>query len=129
MFERRVSNGTWTTWRKNTEPSYPERFFMKVLASNRVPYEYEKPLGRYSIDFAINDRKIALEIDGQQHRFPDRVESDARKDTLLMENGWRVFRIKWKSPRTVNGKQYLKSKIDEFLRLYETTPILLVKSA
>lgn len=119
VFERRVKNGTWVTWRKNTEPSYPERFFMKVLESNHVPFEYERPFGRYSIDFAINDQKIALEIDGQQHRFSDRAESDKRKDAALISEGWRVVRIVWKSPRTVDGKRHLKSEIERFLNIYK----------
>lgn len=120
MFENRVANGTWTSWRKNTEPSYPERFFMKVLDGNRIPYEYEMPFGRYSIDFAMIDKKIALEIDGQQHRFTARRESDKRKDAKLHDAGWKVFRICWTSPRTEKGKVYLKSEIGKFLDLYHS---------
>lgn len=122
MFEDRVANGTWTSWRKNTEPSYPERFFMKVLKNNGIKYEYEFPVGRYSIDFALTDRKIALEIDGQQHRFLDRQISDNKKDAMLTSMGWKVFRIKWAGVLNDSRKDYIKNEIQNFLALYHTTP-------
>ena len=39
---------------------------------------------------------IALEIDGKQHEYADRKESDKKKDKYLIDNGWKVSRIKWK---------------------------------
>ncbi len=90
LFKVRTATGTWTKWRKNTEPSYPEKYFMRVLDQRGIPYEFECPVKQYSIDFALHDKKIALEIDGQQHRFPERKISDTKKDVVLTENGWAV---------------------------------------
>jgi very-short-patch-repair endonuclease len=120
-----VKNGTWTSWRKNTEPSYPEKFFMKVLENNSISYEYEFPFGRYSIDFALLNKKIAFEVDGQQHRFPDRQVSDKKKDELLVSSGWKVFRTKWKGNRYQKRREYIKSEIDRFLAFYNSTPDVL----
>lgn len=49
------------------------------------------------IDFALPDRKIAIEIDGKQHEQESRAQSDRKKDSLLIEQGWTVHRIKWPS--------------------------------
>ena len=40
-------------------------------------------MGKYSIDFAWPDLKLAIEIDGSQHNFPDRKKSDKLKDKYL----------------------------------------------
>lgn len=112
LFKTRVENGTWTTWRKNTQPSYPEKYFMSVLDGAKISYEYEKPAGIYSIDFAINEKKIALEIDGKQHEFPERKISDNKKDIYLKSNGWTVYRIKW-----LGAKKTIPA-IKEFLDFY-----------
>jgi very-short-patch-repair endonuclease len=119
-FERRVKEGTWTSWRKNTEPSYPEKFFMEVLKNNDIQYEYECPIKRYSIDFAIHNKKIALEIDGQQHRFDDRIASDKKKDELLKSCGWKIYRIKWDGTNGNKRQEYIKSEIDKFISFYNS---------
>jgi very-short-patch-repair endonuclease len=85
--------------RWNNEPSYPEKFFMQVIQNefNDKNYIREYPFGIYSIDFAWPDKKIAIEIDGEQHlRFESYKERDLRKDELLKNNGWLVLRIRWK---------------------------------
>jgi very-short-patch-repair endonuclease len=85
--------------RWNNEPSYPEKFFMEVIKNefNDKNYEREYPFSIYSIDFAWPDKKLAIEIDGDQHeRFDEYKERDRKKDELLALNGWKVMRIKWK---------------------------------
>jgi len=84
--------------RKNSKPSYPEFFFMKVI-ENEFPdknYEREFPMGRYSLDFAWVHKKKAIEIDGEQHeRFEDYKNRDIRKDNFCENEGWEILRIKW----------------------------------
>jgi very-short-patch-repair endonuclease len=113
-----VENGTWNCWRKRNQPSYAEQYVMNILEAYGVEYEYEKPMGRYSVDFAFNDKKIALEIDGKQHEDPSRVESDKRKDEFLLQNGWRVYRIKWhgvyNETLAINTENEIKSFIQEY---------------
>jgi very-short-patch-repair endonuclease len=38
---------------------------------------------------------IAIEIDGRQHKKPERKRTDDLKDALLKERGWTVYRINW----------------------------------
>ena len=117
---KKVKNGTHSGWksRKQKLPSYPEKFFMEVLDNNDIQYEHELPCGKYFIDLAIKSVNIALEIDGKQHEYEDRKKSDILKDVCLSENGWKVYRIKWKSINNESGKIYIKEQIERFLKFY-----------
>lgn len=119
MLEK-VRNGTHMGWksRKGKQPSYPEKFFMDVLDNNQIKYEHELPCGKYFIDLAIKEKMIALEIDGKQHQYTDRKEKDLEKDKYLVDNGWKVYRIKWKLINNLGGKIYIKEQIDSFLKFY-----------
>ena len=64
------------------------------------------------------NKKIALEIDGKQHEYSERRESDILKDIVLTNNGWNVYRIKWKNINNVEGKEYIKKEIEKFLEFY-----------
>ena len=84
--------------RWNNEPSYPEKFFMKVIENefDDKNYRREFPFHKFSLDFAWIEKKKVIEIDGQQHqRFEDQIRRDKEKDQLLKKEGWEVLRIKW----------------------------------
>lgn len=100
--------------RWNNEPSYPEKFFMKVIENNFEDKSYtrEYSFGRYSLDFAWIDKRKCIEIDGDQHeRFEDYKSRDISKDELLKQNGWEVLRIKWKHMYN-NPKDLIKVAYD-----------------
>ena len=118
--KKMIKDGTWNVWRKNAGPSYPEKYFMEVLASRCISYEYNRPFGNYNIDFAICDKMIALEIDGQQHLVERQRQSDRKKDASLSSAGWTVYRIPWSSPCTPIGKARLMKSIEDFLSFYES---------
>lgn len=88
--------------RRNNEPSYPEKWFMKVLKNEfglekDKDYRMELPFHRFSLDFAWPDKKICIEIDGEQHeRFQEQKNRDIEKDRLLKEEGWLEIRKSWK---------------------------------
>jgi very-short-patch-repair endonuclease len=86
----------WRT-RGKFDCSYPESIASRILEELHIEYVREFRINRYFIDFALPDRKIAIEIDGKQHEQESRAQSDRKKDSLLIEQGWVVHRIKWPS--------------------------------
>jgi len=62
-----------------------------VLSALNLPYQPEVKIGRYAVDFAMINYRIAIEIDGVYwHRDASR---DARKTNFLLARGWQVIRI------------------------------------
>ena len=100
MLDRRANGYDWTLAHSKTNGiSYPESFFMDVIANEieDKDYVFQHPLGRFAIDFAWVDKKLAIEIDGEQHYTdPVQVERDLRKNALLEQEGWKLLRIRWK---------------------------------
>ena len=95
--EKRAWNIGKSRW--NNKESYPESFFRKVIENEFFDKDYvqEYAVGIYSIDFAWPNKKLAIEIDGDQHeRFEEYKQRDMRKDQFLTEEGWLILRIKWK---------------------------------
>lgn len=126
--KERVKNGTHNGWSSRNVISYPERFFKKVLHNNNLTnYEFNKPItkkelginenGNYFLDFFFKNLNLDLEIDGKQHE--ERKEHDIKRDNALKNNDIIVYRIKWKSINTKNGKKYIKNEIDNFLIFYK----------
>jgi len=56
-----------------------------------LPFEQEKRVGRYSIDFALYFLGVALEADGTYWHQDKR--RDARKERALAKAGWKVVRV------------------------------------
>ena len=99
---------------------------MEVLNNNGIKYErehiiYQKDLNPelrncFFLDFLI-DGYIDLEIDGKQHLEPERIEHDKKRNKLLEDNGYVVYRIPWISPRY--KPLQVKKQIDDFISWYE----------
>lgn len=107
--EGRAHNIGESRW--NNEPSYPEKWFMTVIANEFDDKNYirEYPFHRYSLDFAWIDKKKCIEIDGEQHqRFDEYKERDKRKDVLLKEEGWQILRLNWKELKYTNTKNLIQ---------------------
>lgn len=123
----RIKNGTHKGWTSRNVTSYPEKFFINVLKNNNLlekcqtnyPIKKDKT-NNYFLDFFFEDKKIDLEIDGKQHGYKERIESDINRDKLLKEKGINVYRIKWKSINTEKGKTYIKEEIEKFLSFYNS---------
>lgn len=115
-------NKGWTT-RKNQE-SYAEQFWKNVLENNNIEFQQEVKIdkpgsGCYFIDFLLPGN-IDLEIDGKQHTYLNRIESDEKRDEFLTSNGYVVYRIPWNEINSETGKQLMKDKIDKFLSWYKS---------
>jgi len=76
--------------------SYAEQYWQDILDKHCIEYVAEYRMSVYSLDFAIPDKKIDLEIDGNQHYQDNRIiESDKRRNNFLESKGWTVIRVNW----------------------------------
>ena len=93
---RHTRNDTTFGWqsRVNREPSYPESIAIRFFNEFNIEFDREVKIGKYFADFVLKDN-IVIEIDGQQHNLPDRIEIDKNKDTLLISLGYIVHRISY----------------------------------
>lgn len=68
---------------------------MKALLDGLgVAYDFQRPYGMYLLDFALSDRRIDIEVDGEYfHEQPDHVEHDARRDNYMRRHSWKVYRF------------------------------------
>lgn len=122
-----IAEGKHKGWITRNITSYAEKFWIKVLDNNNIQYQREftarygeKAGERYFLDFYIekNGHKIDLEIDGKQHSYQERLESDILRDERLTNLGYKVYRIKWNEISSEDGKLLMKSKIDNFIKWY-----------
>ena len=76
--------------------SYPEKYFEKAFANEDLFFVKKMQVGLYELDFCDPNKKIDIEIDGDQHYLDTRIiESDLRRTRWLEERGWSVIRIRW----------------------------------
>ena len=118
-----IKEGKFKGWQSRNITSYPEKFWKEVLDNNDIKYEFNFPIKQdnnlynYFLDFYINinNRKIDLEIDGKQHKYTNRQESDIKRDIYIKSKGIEVYRIEWNEINSDKGKLLMKEKINKFL--------------
>lgn len=122
-----VKNGDHQGWTSRNKLSYPEKFFKKVFELNGLVDKFKinapipkKELGFdctacYFLDFYFPHIKLDVEIDGKQHNYSDRAESDKVRDSALIKNGYLIHRIPWKSLNKPAGKEFIRLEIAKLL--------------
>lgn len=88
-----------------------EAIVEQYLIEHNITYQFERPLWRYYIDFAIDGLpNIAIECDGEYwHQGEYKEGSDSRKDKYLANNGYIVIRLPGKSIHSGEFKDTLSS--------------------
>lgn len=87
-------------------PSYPERYWKKILDKANIKYVMQYPIHTYQLDFALVEEKIDIEIDGDQHYLDPRIiESDKRRNEYLESLGWKIIRVRWSDYKKLVDKQ------------------------
>jgi len=126
MMKKRVEKGIHSGWksREGKKPSYPEKYFMKVLKEEGISYVKDKYVGGYFPDFLIDRTNVILEVDGKQHL--RRKKKDIKRDTKLTNMGFTVYRIQWYNPTNDERKKKLYRQIKEFYDIigHETSIVL-----
>ena len=125
-YEKMKVEGKHHPWQSRNITSYAEQFWKNVLDLNLIQYQRELPVkhdnSNYFIDFYIRvgEYNIDLEIDGKQHLYEDRIESDKIRDAYLTSLGYLVYRIAWNELSSDEGKKQMEKKINDFLVFYNT---------
>lgn len=105
-----------TAWR-SSNISYPEKLFSEKIIKLGLDKNYfivrERSVFPYFIDFAFENEKVAIEIDGSQHELLERRMKDNKKDECLKINGWRVYRVR--ANQVLNNIDYVINDIIDFI--------------
>ena len=120
-------HGSHKPWQSRNITSYAEKFWEQVLENNNIAFQREVAIKKdavncYFLDFVINvnNHLIDLEIDGKQHNYKDRQESDKIRDTYLKSLNYIIYRIPWNEIKSEAGKAEMQQKINKFLEFYKT---------
>lgn len=68
-----------------------ERLAWMDIRGGGIPMYPQFPVGRVFIDFADPVLKVGVELDGAAYHQHDK---DLARDTVLAEQGWKIFRVK-----------------------------------
>jgi hypothetical protein len=85
-------------WKNNNKfKSIPCEYFKNILKENNISFidEFTPDRTNFSIDIAFPDKKIGIEINGNQHYNSDKTlkEYYKNRENLLKEKGWNIFQI------------------------------------
>lgn len=76
--------------------SFPEKYFEELFVAEGIKLTKKHRIHLYELDFCDIEKKIDIEIDGEQHYVDARiVKSDERRTQYLESLGWKVYRIRW----------------------------------
>lgn len=124
--KRAVIEGKNKPWKPRNQKSYPELFWQKVLEKNSILFKQEVSVPVedtcYFLDFEItkNGKLIDLEIDGGQHKLPEWILHDTKRNESLTKKGYLVYRVGWNEISTETGRNSMEVKVKDFLKFYES---------
>lgn len=104
-------------WRPGTD--LENNVALALSHSNAPRCEQQYSAGKYRLDFAWPDRRIALEADGWWHRSPEGAAKDRMRDSWLRSEGWVVFRVD-----DDHGGYSLEDQVRRVARIVELHPLL-----
>lgn len=109
------NDGIWWNSRSKCKRSYAEEWTKRLLENEfkRTDFVEEYHIGKWFLDFAWPAYKLYIEIDGEQHEWPERKKNDEEKDRFCLSEGWKGLRIKWKE--ICNDTQNAIKRIKDFL--------------
>lgn len=83
--------------RRGVPESELERRFLQLVRRARLPQPARQyRIGRWRVDFAYPEARIAVELDGyRSHSSLERFRSDRRRQNAVIVRGWQVLRFTW----------------------------------
>ena len=98
VMKNKIAEGSYIpAYKRNhsSRKSRPEKYFEEIF--KELPLTYNLPVKRYRLDFANLEKKIYIEIDGEQHFVDPRISKhDLDRTENLKKDGWtQIARIRW----------------------------------
>jgi len=104
----------------SSKESYPEKYFAELFQKENIIVDRYIPISYYELDFCITDKKINIEIDGEQHYLDKKIKvSDNNRNTYLENNGWKTIRIRWSDYQKMDyeGKAKYISELKDYINI------------
>ena len=81
------------------KPTWAEKLVWRWLRGRRFSgYKFRRqhPIGKYSLDFFCEEARLAIELDGGQHGFPEQRRHDEEREKFLASLSIKELRF-WNS--------------------------------
>ena len=78
-------------------------------------FRRQHPLPPFILDFACEEEKLGIELDGGQHNEAENIARDAARSALLATSGWRIMRF-WNNEVNENIEGVLQVIADALTR-------------
>lgn len=105
--------------RQMTEPETRVWFQLRAGRFEGVKFRRQKVIGSYIADFAANDPKIVVEIDGHTHDVDD--PRNAERTQFLNECGYHV--IRFTNTDVMTNLEGVLIRLSEVLAMLRTSPL------
>jgi very-short-patch-repair endonuclease len=95
-----LTDEQWEEWHEKNSRGHKwsgtsiEKILESILLEREISFEKQYGIGRYVVDFADLENKVAYEADGEYwHSSPKAVARDKKRDEYLEERGWTTIRF------------------------------------
>lgn len=69
----------------SSKESFPETYFKELFVAEGIFLEYHHQISKYELDFCDVEKKIDIEIDGEQHYVDSRIKQSDIDRTAYLE--------------------------------------------
>jgi very-short-patch-repair endonuclease len=60
---------------------------------NGYKFRRQQPIFDYIVDFYCHELKLIIEVDGEIHSLPGKINYDSKRDKILKINGYHIIRL------------------------------------
>jgi len=103
---------------RKSETEAEKIFWSKILKNEKLikfKFTRQKPIGNFIVDFYCARLKLAIEIDGEIHKF-QKVRDDERDNILKQKFGVRI--IRYKNEKIIKNTEFILNDLVEQINKY-----------
>jgi len=106
---------------RKSETKAERKFWYKILKNKKLiklKFTRQKPIGNFIVDFYCAKLKLAIEVDGEIHKF-QKVRDDGRDNILKQKFGLKI--IRYKNEDILNNTEFILNNLVEQINKYNPT--------